>query len=98
MPSFQLVEKFVTFRLGYDEVLVRSWTHVRMTSLADDGDLATTVDLLSPPPLPPSFWDEETGGGALTFFSFKLGNEAWRVNLEFCAGPCAPEEPWWLSI
>ena len=56
-----------------------------MTSLADEGLLATTVDLLRPPPwplLPPRVPPGvEEGGGALTFFSFKLGKEACRVNL-----------------
>ena len=53
-----------------------------MTSLADEGLLATTVDLLRPPPFPfpapPPKVDGDVdvvGGGALTFLSFKLGRE-----------------------
>ena len=55
-----------------------------MTSLAEEGDLATTVERLNPPPLGPPGAEDcfPVGGGALTFFSFKLGKEACRVNLE----------------
>ena len=73
--------------------MVRSCIQVKMTSLADEGDLATTLDLpLDPPPPPKDLCNPllvlELGECALTggvpapdFLSFKLGKEACRVNL-----------------
>ena len=64
--------------------MVRSCIHVKMTSFADEGDLATTLDLpLDPPPKDLCNPLLELGECVLTgvlappvFLSFKLGKEA----------------------
>ena len=68
--------------------MVRSCIQVKMTSLADEGDLATTLDLPLDPPKDLCNPLLELGECALTgvpaapvFCSFKLGKEACRVNL-----------------
>ena len=58
---------------------MRSWTHARITSFADEGDLATTVDLREQLGFEVGICFDDL---VLSCLSFKLGRDACRVNLK----------------